>query len=220
MGLAFKLRKLVGKDRDKWPVTVDIYTKQGNSLKKKRDRGRRTIDEDDGATYQLMRQGHETAAIPQKYFEQDQSGHPKLNLLMVQTQVGPEYYPMEREISFETGDIDKNEEQSILDWLGEQDENASLEDFDVGIKFLLNHARSIQVGKNELERHYEITKDENSQWYKAPIVWLVGGAIGMGIFFVLAGIGAQKALTPAAEASSSIVPLLALKTREKLESKK
>lgn len=197
--ITFTIRKLLNRDRNKWPVTVWKLVRRGENWEWQKDRGRRTVDKkQDEEKYQFLREPGSTASISYEYLFQGPGGH---DTLIVAKPENNTFVPVKPEL-----EISKDETDMDVDW-------GNLSEEDIDMNMFVNMGHFIKVAKNELERHYEITKSEDSQWYKAPIVWLVGGAVGMGIFFVLAGIGAQKALAPAAEASSNLLPLIGLKTR-------
>lgn len=202
----FNLKKALGRDRGDWPVTVEKLEKRGDGFVEKTDRGRRVKNpETDQPRYEFLKENEDTASIPQSYLETDANGHPKLTVLKVQTESGAQFAPVKKSLEFTAEDVD--------DWQQQEDLEADMD-------FVVKISRFIEVGKNELERHYEITKTEDKEWYQAPIVWLVGGAVGMGIFYIMAGIGAQKVLdtTASSGASKNLVPFLAF-TSQNLRNK-
>lgn len=188
----FTLRKLIRTDRKHWPVTVNKYEIYEDTLRETQDRGRRVKDQEtEEPVYQFRKEEDTTTPIPRKYLKHGSDGHPTLDVVKIQSDEGALFAPVKKEVKISRGDLEEDED------LPE----------DLSVDFVINLSRFINIGKKELERHYEITKQEDTEWYQAPIIWLLLGSIGMGIFMVLAGIGAQKAFEPAAEASKNLLPL-------------
>lgn len=172
MDLLFKFRSLIGTDRKHWPVTVRKFEQYGDGLRETAiDRGRRVIDtETDDPVYEFKNESDTTLPISQEDLRKGPDGNPLLEVLKVQTEDGPMYAPLERNLEITAGEIE------------------DLNDKDLDMKFITKMSRFINIGKKEIERHYEITKTEERAWYEQPMFLMIGGFLGLGLFMVFAGI--------------------------------
>lgn len=203
--LKFKVNKVLNRDRKNWPVTVKIIEpRSNNDFSVKWDRGRRVQDsKTEEPVYEFMKQGDTSPPIPQTYVKRDKTGHERVDVVKIQTSDGPIYFPANSQLSVKAEGIKGSEE--LEEWA---EENTA--EGEIGVETVIELSRFIDVGKKELERHFEITQSDDKKWYQAPIFWMIGGAIAMGLFLVMAGIGAQKVLSPAAETAAQGAALLAL----------
>lgn len=202
MGLAFKLRSLIGTDRKHWPVTVRKYEIMDNGFEEKTDRGRRINDpETDEPVYEFLNEQKSTATIPRKYLKWDNQGNRMLEVVKAQTDEGAVFAPVNKELNVNADNFDE------------------LDDEEVDMDFIVELSRFINIGKKEIERHYEITKNENRAWYEQPMFLMVSGFIGLGIFLILGGIAYSKminteTLKAIEQLQKSILPLMMWKVKK------
>jgi len=201
--ISFNVKKLLGRDRNDWPVDVEKHlVYDGDRVETVSDRGRRVKDPESGdPVYEFLNEDDQTISIPRKYLRQGQDGNKVLDVMKIHTEEGPMFSPIERKVTVEADDV------------------KDLETGDVDMDFVIEFSRFIQVGKKELERHYEITKTNDQEWYKAPNVWIVAGIGGMGFFYFLSGLGAQKVLEIANNTGAENLIPLALVSGETLRQK-
>lgn len=192
--LSYSLKKTLpgNLEKNKWPVKVWKLTRRGEDWKWTHDRGRRTKNPETGDyEYQFLKENETTASISYDNIFTGPTGED--TLIVAKPEQGV-YMPVKPEL-----EITKDNEQ---DWgdLGE-------DDFDMDM--FINMAHFIKVGKNELERHYEITKNESNSILDNFYIQMAAAFIGMGLFMMLTGIAINKTIS--GTAAASLLPLL--KTR-------
>lgn len=205
--LRFKLSKALGRDRKNWPVTVHKIEQHGSGLKISVDRGRRIQNpETDEREYEFMKESQVTIPIERKYLQTGPGNHPLLYVVKISGEDKDYYIPVDPSLDF---DLPEEAEQYVED--------------DQKISFLVKHSEFIKVAKNELEKHYSITQEEQDKWYQDPMIQAAILFFGAGLFFFFAAMGYSKMITqPFIEASKNfpeiatgMIPLMAASFRER-----
>lgn len=205
--LKYNVYKILGKDREIWPVTVWKKVRRGDSMENgqwETDRARRTKNPKTGEEeYQFLKTGEITDSISYKHLTQGPGGHPLL--------------------------IAAEPEKGVVlpakeDWELEEGEEGP-DNVDMG--WVMDQSHFIKVGKNELERSYDIVRTDESAWWQEDKLQAAFLFVGAGVFFMLLGIsyskviseGAVQDLTQLAKqaqtAAKSVLPFIAWKIKDR-----
>lgn len=172
--IKYNLYKKFGKDRNLWPVTVWRKVRRGKEWRWEKDRGRRRKNPETGEwEYEFLKDDVVTDAVSYEHIQTGSNGN---DLLIVAKPEKDVVMPV-------------NEETTVR-----QDEDYE-GPAEADMKWVMDQSHFIQVGKNALERSYDIVQTDEGKWWQEDKLQAAFLFVGAGIFFMLLGISYSKVIS-------------------------